>query len=198
MGASCYQKCFVALFANAHPDAVVNNYGLGGTRIASQRVPSSIPQHDRDFIKRVDEMDERADLVCVFGGTNDYGHGDAPFGQFGDETPDTFCGALRCLTIKLLEKYSDKRVVFFTPLHRITEHVGAPISPDHKILEEYVKEIRRNADYFSIPVLDLWAISGMQPKVPAINKTYFVDGIHPNDYGYERLFHIVNNFIENL
>ncbi|MBO5480235.1 MAG: SGNH/GDSL hydrolase family protein [Clostridia bacterium] len=93
VGASCYQKCFVALFANAHPDAVVNNYGLGGTRIAPQRVPSSIPQHDRDFIKRVDEMDERADLVCVFGGTNDYGHGDAPFGQFGDET-------LVCLTKK--------------------------------------------------------------------------------------------------
>ena len=198
IGASSYEKCFVALFAAAHPDAIVNNYGLGGTRIAPQVVPSSIPQHDRDFASRVDGMDDRADLVCVFGGTNDYGHGDAPFGKFGDETPDTFCGALRCLTIALLNKYPGKRIAFFTPLHRITEDVGAPASPDHKVLEEYVKEIRRNAEYFSLPVLDLWSMSGMQPKVPTINQTYFVDGLHPNDYGYERLFHLVNQFIQLL
>ena len=61
IGASSYEKCFVALFAAAHPDAIVNNYGLGGTRIAPQIVPSSIPQHDRDFASRVKDMDERAD-----------------------------------------------------------------------------------------------------------------------------------------
>lgn len=31
---------------------------------------------------RVDEMDDDADIVIVFGGTNGYGHGDAPMEDF--------------------------------------------------------------------------------------------------------------------
>lgn len=196
--ATSYEKCFVGRFASAHPTSVVNNYGIGGTRIAPQRTPSLHPKHDLDFLGRVDQMDDRADLVCVFGGTNDFGHGDAPFGKFGDETPDTFCGALRCLTLKLLNKYPSKKIAFFTPLHRITEATGAPLSPDKKLLKDYVDEIRKNAEYFSLPLLDLWSMSGMQPCVPIINETYFTDGLHPNDLGHEKLFNIVDAFIRSL
>lgn len=196
--ASCPEACYVGLFTADHPSATVNNYGIGGTRIAPQRIPSQKPRHDLDFLGRVDDMDDRADLICVFGGTNDFGHGDAPFGTFGDDTPDTFCGALRCLTLKLLNKYPDRRIAFFTPLHRITEGESAPLSPDKRPLVDYVNEIKRNAEYFSLPVLDLWSVSGMQPAVPVINKTYFEDGLHPNDFGYKRLFALVDNFIKSL
>ena len=201
VGASSYEKCFVSLFAKAHPNTKVNNYGIGGTRITPQRVPSEVARWDLDFLGRADDMDESADLICVYGGVNDHAHGDAPFGKFGDDTPETFCGALRCLTLKLLNKYPDKRIAFFTPLHRVYRVPGvetAPKSPDHRPLYDYVQEIRRNAEYFSLPVLDLWATAGMQPEVPVINATYFADGIHPNDFGYERLFHLVDKFIESL
>ena len=197
-GASRYENCYLSLFSKAHTDAVVNNYGISGTRITPQKTPSTPASFDRDFLGRVDEMDERADIVCVFGGTNDHGHGDAPFGKFGDETPETFCGALRCLTVKLLSRYPNKRVVFFTPLHKLGESAGAHASKDGKVMEEYVKGIRRNAEYFSLPVLDLWATAGMQPAVPIINETYFADGLHPNDFGHERLFKIIDGFIKSL
>ena len=192
------ETCFVGLFAAAHPDTKVNNYGIGGTRIAPQRVPSEKPRHDLDFLGRAGDMEKNADLICVFGGTNDYGHGDAPFGAFGDETPDTFCGALRCLTKKLLNIYPDKRIVFFTPLHRTGEDLPGRKSVDMNPLKDYVDEIRRNAEYFSLPLLDLWAVSGMQPNEPIINETYFADGLHPNDFGHKRLFEIIDNFVKSL
>ena len=73
--------------------ASVRNFGIGGTRIARQRIPSEEPKYDRDFGSRIAEMDPDADIVIVFGGTNDHGHGDAPLGTDSDRTPDTFWGA---------------------------------------------------------------------------------------------------------
>lgn len=191
-GATTPDKCYVGLFASAHPECVVNNYGIGGTRIAPQRTPSAKPRHDLDFIGRVKELDERADLVCVFGSTNDYGHGDAPFGAFGDETPDTFCGALRTLTKKLLERFAGKKIAVFTPLHRAGEENGAPLSPDKRPLKDYVAEVVKNAEHFGLPVLDLWN-AGI-----AVDELNFVDGLHPSDYGYQRLFSLVDDFIKSL
>lgn len=45
-----------------------NNYGISGTRIAMQKVPSANPVFDKDFLTRAKEMGS-ADLVFVFGGT---------------------------------------------------------------------------------------------------------------------------------
>jgi GTPase SAR1 family protein len=67
---------------------------------------------------RVAEMDPDADLIVVFGGTNDFGHGDAPFGDFSDRTADTFCGAIHELYVSLLEKYPTATIMVITPLHR--------------------------------------------------------------------------------
>ena len=39
-GASTEEKCFVSLFAKAHPEAKVFNFGIGRTRIAKQIKPS--------------------------------------------------------------------------------------------------------------------------------------------------------------
>lgn len=70
---------------------------------------------------RAKEMKTDVDAVVVFGGTNDFGHGDAPFGEITDTEPDTFCGACDALISLLLNKYPSKPVVFLTPLHRLSE-----------------------------------------------------------------------------
>ncbi|UKI35644.1 MAG: SGNH/GDSL hydrolase family protein [Clostridiales bacterium] len=64
---------------------------------------------------------KNADAVVVFGGTNDFGHGDAPIGSFDDRTPDTFYGACHDLFTRLVEKFSDVPIVVVTPLHRTNE-----------------------------------------------------------------------------
>lgn len=41
--------------------------------------------------------------------------------NFQYNTADTFCGTLRVLSEKLIEKYLNAAVVFFTPLHLTTK-----------------------------------------------------------------------------
>lgn len=76
--------------------AEVKNYGIGGTRIARQREKSEEEKFDQDFVKRADEMEEGADAVVVFGGTNDFGHGDAAIGDFDSRDVYTFYGGHAC------------------------------------------------------------------------------------------------------
>ena len=197
-GTSSHDKMFTMLIEREY-GAICQNYGIGGTRIARQKTPTE-EKWDRDFISRVPEMDNDADIVVVFGGTNDFGHGDAPLGTMRDRTPYTFYGALHCLYTALTEKYPDVPVVILTPLHRLNEdspkgdNKPAPVGT----LKEYVNIIREVAEYYSFPVLDLYKESGLQPKVPVIQQKYIPDGLHPNDAGNEILAHKIARFLETL
>ena len=180
--------------------AIVRGYGISGTRIAKKRVPSNIARHDLDFIKRADEMDPDADVIVVFGGTNDFGHGDAPIGKFTDRTEYTFYGALHVLCNKLIEKYPAAQIVFMTPLHRLSEdnminENGQPLETNLEGFRNIIIEVAR---YYSIPVLDLWAISGLQPKVDVIKQTYMRDGLHPNDLGHKMIADKLIGFLKTL
>ena len=197
-GTSSHDKMFTMLIEREY-GAICQNYGIGGTRIARQKTPTE-EKWDRDFISRVPEMDNDADIVVVFGGTNDFGHGDAPIGTMSDRTPYTFYGALHCLYTALTEKYPDVPVVILTPLHRLNEdspkgdNKPAPVGT----LKEYVNIIREVAEYYSFPVLDLFKESGLQPKIPIIQQKYIPDGLHPNDDGNAILAHKIARFLETL
>lgn len=197
-GTSSHDKMFTMLIEREY-GAICQNYGIGGTRIARQKTPTE-EKWDRDFISRVPEMDNDADIVVVFGGTNDFGHGDAPLGTMSDRTPYTFYGALHCLYTALTEKYPGVPVVILTPLHRWNEdspkgdNKPAPVGT----LKEYVNIIREVAEYYSLPVLDLFKESGLQPKIPIIQQKYIPDGLHPNDDGNAILAHKIARFLETL
>ena len=55
------------------------------------------------------------------------------------------------------------------------------------IRKAFVEIIREVAEYYSLPVLDLFATSGLQPEIKAIQENYIPDGLHPNDKGHELL-----------
>ncbi|MBR2460128.1 MAG: SGNH/GDSL hydrolase family protein [Clostridia bacterium] len=196
VGTSSPDKTFHQLIAKKYCLAASRNYGISATRLAKQYKPSDNPRADLDFCSRVGEMDGDADLIVVFGGTNDYGHGDAPFGEFGDRTPDTFCGACHTLMSSLITKYPDAVIVIMTPLHRASEDV--PSVGNHLPLLEYVNMIRRVAEFYSLPVMDLWSVSGIQPRVKAIRENFCPDGLHPNDAGHERMAERIANFLLTL
>ena len=185
---------FTSLIASQH-GAITRCYGIGGTRIARQMEPSENFRHDLDFASRVDEMDPDADLIVVFGGTNDFGHGDAPFGEFSDRTVMTFCGALHVLYTALLERYPKAAIAVLTPLHRMSE---ATPNMHGRVLKDYVDMIRKTAEHYSLPVLDLWAVSGIQPAVSVMQEMYMPDGLHPNDEGHVILTNKIVKFIESL
>lgn len=197
-GATAEENNYVNLVARE--GAVCRGYGIGGTRIARQQNPKE-PHDYNDFNSRFDSMDDDADIVFVFGGTNDYGHGDAPIGEFTDRTADTFYGALHCLYSGLLTKYPSAKIAVITPLHRRDESVtryDAYGRPYVHTLKPFVDIIREVAEYYSLPVLDLFASSGMQPAVDAINEKYFVDGLHPSDDGYRVIADKIISFIKQL
>lgn len=193
-GCSSEETRFTSLIA-AQYGAITRCYGIGGTRLARQTKPSEWPRHDLDFPSRVAEMDPDADLIVVFGGTNDFGHGDAPFGDFSDRTADTFCGAIHELYVSLLEKYPTATIMVITPLHRSTEDIP---NMHGKVLKDYVDVIRRGAEYYSLPMLDLYATYGVQPAVPVMKDTFMPDGLHPNDAGHVILTNKIAQFIKNL
>lgn len=195
-GASDLENCYVSLFKKAYPNAKIFNYGIGGTRIAQKlNAPSEIEIWDKHFSSRISEMEESADLVVVFGGTNDYGHGDAPLGKLGDTEENTFYGALFSLYEKLLNKYPTSKILVLTPLHRLEENVP---NAQGNILKEFVVAIRETAELFSLPVLDLYKVSGINPNFAKCMQTMMPDGLHPNDIGYVRLFEIINSYISSL
>ncbi len=172
-------------------------YGISGTRLAQQRTPSQNPSFDRFFASRIGEMAE-ADGVVVFGGTNDYGHGDAPIGEFSDRTPETFYGACHDLYTRLIEKYPGKPIVIMTPLHRVGEMEARTVHGRQVTLKTYVDIIRQVAEYYSLPVCDLFKTSGLQPAVPAIQEGFVPDGLHPNDAGHEVIAERLGNFLAAL
>ena len=197
VGVSAPEKSFVNVFSQKYSPAAVRNYGIGGSRFAKQHNPDEgFPPHERYFCSRVEEMDPNADVIVVFGGINDYTHGDAPFGRFEDRTPDTFCGACHVLMKSLIDRYPLATIVFMTPLHSVVNtrnKIGTPTP-----LIEYVRTIRSIAEEYSIPVLDLYATIGIQPEIEIQRQLYMPDGLHPNDAGAERIADRLAAFLGTL
>ncbi|MBQ7923541.1 MAG: SGNH/GDSL hydrolase family protein [Clostridia bacterium] len=180
--------------------AEVKGYGISGTRIARQQTPSDA-DCDRDFCMRVDELDEDADIVVVFGCTNDFGHGDAPIGTPEDRTPDTFWGACHYLMNRLQERFCCKTIVFMTPLHRCNEDEPKQIPTGLDVpvtLETYNQILKTVAAWYALPVLDLRAVSGIQPRVRIVAETLCPDGLHPNDAGHALIADRLFGFLKSL
>ena len=195
----CATKPYHQVIASKYGMSIARNYGIGGTRFAKQTKPSANQRWDLDFCSRFSEMDDDASLVVVFGGTNDFGHGDAPLGCKFDRTPDTFYGACHYLMSGLINKYPDAKIVFMTPLHRISEdNVVKENGLQGANLETYVNIIKEVAAYYSLPVIDLWSVSGLQPKVGIIKEKYVPDGLHPNDAGHEKMAQVIGAYLKAL
>ena len=204
VGASSEDTVYHAVLKREAGLAEARNYGISATRFALQKGTVNRPKDDyvdvNSFCERFDKMDDDADVVVVFGGTNDYGHGDAPIGCFEDRTPDTFYGACHYLFSGLVRKYLGKPIVIMTPLHRINElkipEVKLP--GDYGILKDYVNIIREDAEFYSLPVLDLYSISGLQPEIKEIQEEYIPDGLHPSDKGNAVIAYKLKLFLESI
>lgn len=182
--------------------AVCRNYGVGGTKIQKMVFQYEDERTNRDFIMRVDDMDPEADVIVVFGGTNDWGEGDAELGCMSDRTPYTFYGACHTLFTKLINKYPNAEIIVITPLHRRRENEpladGLRHIENNAVLVDYVNILREVAEYYSLPLLDLWSCGRFQPAVEVNKEKYMPDGLHPNDDGHAIIASRIINFIKTL
>lgn len=174
------------------------NYGIGGARISGNGVNA--------MHKRILTMQKNADMICIFGGTNDFAFNGELGKQFeinsetGEKTinKDTtnFYGAVNFILETLLINYPSTNIVMFTPLHRGVygnQYTDLQKNALGYYLEDYVNAIRECCEHYSVTCIDLFKISNLSPSVtPQIEKYFFTnDQLHPNNYGHEQLANIL-------
>lgn len=185
--------------------AAVYNYGIGGSRLAHQSKPSEKPRHDLCFCGRVYDLNRSADIIVVYGGVNDYFHGDAPIGKMGDTTPATFYGAVRFLMNFLRTEYAGKTVVFMSPARFFYDGMDGSVpskrpqkQADALPVLEYTRIIKETAALYDIPVLDLYEKLGVDPTDPKQRARYTADGLHFNDEGQHFIAKALGEFLLEL
>lgn len=170
---------------------VPRNYGIAGSTIASG-TDSSNP-----MVERYANMDDNADIITIFGGTNDYG-AQIKLGEDDSTDTSTFKGALNVIIDGLMRKYPGKRIGFITPMQRADIYKTVP-------LETYVNAMVKICANKSIPCLDLYHNGNLNPAIDIIANTFFrvmvssgSDKLHLNEKGHLVISRIIDDFLHRL
>ena len=194
------EKIYHAVLKNLIGLKSARNEGVSGTRIARQTNPSVVVRYDEDFNKRYDLINKDADILFIFGGTNDFGHGDAPIGKEDDESVYTFNGALNTLLKKAVFDFGKANVIVMTPMHRVGEDNlkgEGNKTVDGEKLSTYVDVIKRQAQKYGLHVIDLYGEKLLNPNVSDYAK-FFADGLHPNNEGHALLANIIKEHLGRI
>lgn len=216
--ASPTTKRFSTLFCSL-ADCVEINLGVSGTCIANNTANGLSSQR---FITRATQQNiGSADLIFVFGGTNDFSYDSKAIGpHFEEQTitggtyigtkkkvaptdTDTFAGALHELILQIQSVAPNAKVVFIQPLNRGRYQSGRPTSYEINSKGNYLQDFRNAINeisaFYSIPVVPMdvllnqnWADDGSGSF-----KTYDSDGIHPNNLGHEAIAKLLFSWTVN-
>jgi lysophospholipase L1-like esterase len=203
----CTANYWNVLAASLGLDAYV--YGKNGCRM-----DGILSQAQRLFL----DLHWYVDAIFVLAGTNDY-NGNVPRGEWyevaDEETPrttgtvtlprrrfamdaNTFRGRINRLMAYLKENFPDQQIVLMTSIHRGFAQFGPKnIQPDETFpnllglhIGDYNDDIREAGRIWSVPVIDLYAESGLCPLVTS-HQRYFHDPdsdmLHPNTNGHARI-----------
>ena len=165
--------------------ATVENFGVKGSRLAVKA------DRDDSFAERLDGIDAGADVYVLFGGVNDFSR-NVPLGQMGSTDTHEFYGALDYLVRGITARSPEARLVVMTPCKTsgiVAKDIPGSFEENHLGLTQapYVAAVREVADRYSLPVIDLYAGSGVSPFLPEHRERYMPDGLHYSPAGYERL-----------
>lgn len=177
----------------------IQNVGLGGSCIAG------LPNKDGvtlSFTQRYKNIDKNANVIVVLGGTNDYGYGSSalpnPLGEYGDDTVESFFGALKVLIDGFEENYPNSKVVFVTPLYRKEqESNGIPNKNKYGFtLSRYVEAIKETCEKRNVACFDAF---NKITEIDAFTYTeYEVDGLHLNTEGNILLGKYIGDFLSEI
>lgn len=148
----------------------VNNYGIGGTCFA---VFDSELNRGKSFIERYSDMDDNADFITVWGGTNDF-LDSVPLGTINDTSNTTVYGAIKLLCEGLKAKYPNSTIAFITPINFSSDY------HNNYNLNDYCDAIRKVCAIHKIPVIDLYKKLSIDDVLNSLQD----DGVHLNAYGH--------------
>lgn len=110
----------------------------------------------------------------------------------------TYRGRLNIGISQLKKLFPDKQIVLLTPLHRSLADFGEKnVQPDEsyqnrcgEYVDVYIQEIKNAGNIWGIPVIDLNAVTGLNPMVEEQVQYFYDSGydrLHPNTKGQERI-----------
>lgn len=204
VGARSADKAYPAVLARL-TGARVNNYGLASSRITDIESGDN-ESNPPSFIDRMYSMDKSADLILVFGGTNDFWYGDCPIGTRTDTGVNTFYGALNTMMPYLKNAHPNADIVFVIPYQ---QSKGADETHTYNrstyndfgtgTLNQYRIALLDRCQYYGLPALDLYMDYDLNTvdNREALEKygNYLCDGCHLNDAGYNLLARKIYRFI---
>lgn len=192
-----YVVSYVQLAANAL-GMNLKNYSEGGSTIGQGTggLTDKKPIVDRYTLM------EDGDIIGIAGGSNDWYYNYNTPGTMASRDKTTIYGSLHLLCLGLLEKYPGKKVFFATPIKR-SQVGGMYLLPTDKnangiTLKEHGEIIKEVCDYYSIPVLDLYTTSQMNPHIESQRIAYIPDGTHPNNAGHNVISKAFIGFLNQL
>lgn len=175
--------------------------GVGGSCVSAK---SDYGTGNSPLITRYKNIPE-ADLITIFMGTNDWGH-ETPLGTIEDTTDVSFYGALNVIIPDLMTMHPNARIIWITPMHRYgfgtSKILGKAFTYDHiangkgHTLKDYVDAIKDVCGRYSIPIIDLYSMSGLHPSIAAHKSTYMPDGLHPNKAGHAKMAYLISKWLQ--
>ena len=187
------EASYVGRFQVQYPNATIRNYGVGGSCISNTCVWNS-----EDMRTRAKRMESDADLIVIYGGTNDF-HCMTPLGAPDERTPDTFFGAYNLLLDDLAVRYPSTKIVLCTILPRFDEtwperDGRVRVAP----LAAYVDIIKQIGQMRNLPVIDLFNLEAFRKLIPGDKSPLTKDGLHPLNEGHEILFNRIHQALLSL
>lgn len=110
----------------------------------------------------------------------------------------TFKGRINIGIQRMKQLFYDKQIILLTPLHRAYANFSNNnVQPDEnyqnrggEYIEAYIQTLKEAGNVWGVPVIDLNAISGLNPMVEeqvAYFKNSETDRLHPNSEGQKRI-----------
>ncbi|WP_282940735.1 SGNH/GDSL hydrolase family protein [Paenibacillus sp. RC67] len=133
--------------------------------------------------------------VTIFAGVNDF-RLNKPIGVPGSFDERTFLGAYASVVEHIICQNPAAKLSVWTPLQRDKDgyDIHYVNEAGHRLID-YVEAVKLIGRTYTIPVLDLYSLSGFtKDTLPQ----YTSDGLHPNEAGHHRIASLVSDFLLQL
>ena len=162
----------------------VTNCGVGG---------SGYMKTEYKFVNRVEAIPTDTEILTVFGSLNDYEYIESSLGVFGDSGTDTIYGCMKSFFDSVFSRCPDIVVGVILPTK------WGYLSPQKDIeasakCDLYIKALIETAEYYNLPILDLYNHSNLRPWDDSFAERYYKDDdgngiantVHPLDEAHKK------------
>lgn len=174
------------------------NAAIGGTGYVGHNKDA-----DDQFYNR--EIPADGDAYTILGSFNDVFVDGFKFGDVGDTDKLSLWGAMKATIDHIYSVKDNARIGIIAPgpWGAFNPQNGSTWSKlnikSSEVGEQYVATMKKFADYYSLPFLDLYHQSNLRPwDVDYVKKYFHNDNTHPNTEGHKQFAPMIADFVNKL